>query len=110
MTIYVAYTLFDVKALVYHPPFFQINDALATRMVSDLVADSTTQMGRHPADFKLYRVGLYDDSKGIIAAEGPFHVIDCVGLVPPKEMPLFNVDPKMTYEQFAKRVANGVEK
>lgn len=78
------YTLHDVKALQYNPPFFALNDALAKRMIEDLVADLNTSVGRHPADFKLYRLGTYEDSKGeVVPLNIMEHVVDCIALVPP---------------------------
>lgn len=80
-----AYTLLDVKVPQYNPPFFAINDGLARRMVSDLVADLNTSVGRHPADFKLYRLGTYDDQKGALAPLDIMeHVVDCSSLVSPR--------------------------
>lgn len=85
-----AYTLHDVKALTYSPPFFQHNNALAERMLSDLVNDPNTSVGRHPADFKLYCVGSYDDSTGqLIPLNVIEHVRDAVALVPPTPSDMF---------------------
>lgn len=85
-----AYSLHDVKALTYSPPFFQHNNALATRMLDDLVQDNNTSVGRHPADYKLYCVGTYDDAKGLLTPITPMeHVMDAVALVQLKANPLF---------------------
>lgn len=78
-----AYSIYDNKALQYHPPFFQHTDGAAIRMLSDLVHDTNTQIGRHPRDYVLYFVGIYDDSKGLFQSEQPLtHVIDASALVP----------------------------
>lgn len=91
MALYMAYTLHDVKALQYNPPFFTMNDALARRMVSELVMDPNTTVGRHPSDFKLYKIGMYDDATGIFdrlsIAE---HVVDCIALVPARQPSLLD--------------------
>lgn len=77
-----AYTLHDVKALTYSPPFFQHNNGLAVRMLTDLVNDNNTSVGRHPADFRLYCVGSYDDSTGkLIPLDIIEHVMDAVSCV-----------------------------
>lgn len=85
-----AFTLHDVKALNYSPPFFQHNNALAVRMLQDLVNDNNTSVGRHPADYKLYCIGEYDDSNGKLK---PFpiieHVMDAVALVGPSQTEMF---------------------
>lgn len=77
-----AYTLHDTKALTYSPPFFVNNDALAIRMLTDLVNDPNTSPGRHPADFRMYCVGSYDDQNGkLLSLDIPNHVMDAVSLV-----------------------------
>ncbi|QCQ84871.1 nonstructural protein [Blackfly microvirus SF02] len=80
-----AYTLHDVKALNYSPPFFQHNNAMAIRMLTDLVNDSNTSVGRHPADFKMYCVGSYDDGNGILIPLNIIeHVMDAIACVTPQ--------------------------
>lgn len=77
-----AYSLFDNKALQYHPPFYTSTDAAAVRMVRDLVDDLATNVGRHPKDYTLYFVGEYDDSNGLFMAQQPLRfVVDAVALV-----------------------------
>lgn len=78
-----AFTLHDTKALNYSPPFFQPNDAMAVRMLMDLVADLNTSVGRHPSDYRLYCVGTYDDAKGLLEAFPiPEHIKDAISCVP----------------------------
>ena len=77
-----AYSIFDMKALQYHLPFFQPADGAAVRMLMDLANDPNTTIGRHPSDFVLYQVGHYDDELGDIQPCAPLrHVIDAVALV-----------------------------
>lgn len=77
-----AYTLFDNKALQYHPPFFASTDAAAVRSINDLVQDPKTMVGRHPGDYVLYRCGSYDDSNAFFTVESPLgHIVDAVSLV-----------------------------
>lgn len=90
------YTLHDVKALIYNPPFPAANHAVAKRMVTELASDLNTSVGRHPSDYKLYYLGNYDDSNGSFAilsvAE---HVSDVVALLPmPVQQQPFNFDKK----------------
>lgn len=78
-----AYTLHDVKALSYSPPFFVQNDAMAVRMVKDLVSDNSTTVGRHPSDYKLYCIGFFeDDAAKLTPLSIMEHVTDCIALVP----------------------------
>lgn len=77
-----AYSLFDNKALIYHTPFFAPTDGAAVRMVADIVADRNTSVSRHPGDYVLYRIGSYNDAKGMMLPEAPLvHVADAVSLV-----------------------------
>lgn len=77
-----AYSIFDNKALVYNVPWFQPTDGAATRILSDLANDVATNIGRHPGDYVLYRVGRYDDATGLMTATEPrVHVMDAIALV-----------------------------
>lgn len=77
-----AYSLYDSKSLQYHLPFYAATDGAAIRMVSELVNDKDTMVGRHPVDFHLYRIGHYDDALGGVYGISPLvHVIDAVALV-----------------------------
>lgn len=77
-----AYSIFDLKALHYHLPFFAPNDAVAIRSLGDLVNDPQSRISQHPADYVLYRVGHYDDATGGVQPVSPLvHVIDAVALV-----------------------------
>lgn len=92
-----AYTLYDNKALQYHPPFFASTDGAAVRSLSDLVSDLNTGPGRHPGDYVLYFVGTYDDSNGQLWPEQPLrHVMDAAALV--------KIQPSM----FAEKAVDGV--
>lgn len=77
-----AYSIFDNKALQYHPPFFASTNGAAVRSLSDLANDINTQIGRHPGDYILYCVGEYDDQTGAMLPCAPLeHVVDAVALV-----------------------------
>lgn len=77
-----AYTIFDVKALQYHSPFFASTDAAAIRSLRDLANDQNTTVGRHPADYVMYQCGTYDDATGRFHPNEPLsHVVDAVALV-----------------------------
>lgn len=102
-----AYSLYDVKALIYSPPFFSMNDAVAKRNVADTVADPNTSLGRHPADYILYCVGEFDDQTGFLTRHDPrIHVADVVSLVPPPApAPLFPTG--QPDQEWFRRMMNG---
>lgn len=77
------YTIFDTKALIFNTPFFAVADGVARRMCADLAADINTTVGRHPADYVVYRLGTYDDNLGKFdLLEIREHLVDIVALVP----------------------------
>lgn len=83
-----AYTIFDTKALIFNTPFFALNHGVAGRMCADLAADTNTSVGRHPADYVLYCLGTYDDTRGAFELrEIREHVLDIVSLVPMPDTP-----------------------
>lgn len=85
-----AYTIYDVKALQYHSPWFQATDGLAVRAFADLANDQQTNIGRHPRDYTLYMCGIYDDNTGIFTPQSPLlYVADAMSLVQRQtELPL----------------------
>jgi len=83
MTIIKGYTIYDRKALTYSPPFFAVADGIAVRMFTELAGDISTQVGRHPADFVLFRCGGYDDSNGgLLPIPALEHVVDALAVIP----------------------------
>jgi hypothetical protein len=77
------YSFHDSKVCVYHPPMVLLNDGEARRLASDCVNDAQTPMSRHPADFRLVRLGEYDDNSGtLIPLSAPEFVCDLVEFKP----------------------------
>lgn len=88
-----AYTIYDRKALQYHAPFFAVAVGAALRTVMDLANDLQTTIGRHPADYVLFRCGSYDDATGLFEPCVLEHVADILTLVHvAPEPPLFRTD------------------
>lgn len=71
-----AYAVLDTKAGLHLPPYFVQNESLAIRTLSDLITRSDSVVARYPADFKLYYIGTFDESSGIIQSDVPKHVCD----------------------------------
>lgn len=76
-----AYSIRDVKAEVFHAPFFLPTDGAAVRAFQDVANDTNTQIGRHPADFTLYHIGTFDDAYGGLETCDRRHVVDAVSLL-----------------------------
>lgn len=87
--VYDAFCLLDTKTGIHHMPFFVSHPGQATRMLTDLVGDPNTTVGRHPADFVLIRIGTYDDQTGVLAASQPASFGSASGFITRKPPPLF---------------------
>lgn len=63
----VAYSVLDDKAGIYAHPFFVANDNIAIRTFADECKNPQSILNKHPEDFRLYRVGKFDDTTGVFA-------------------------------------------
>lgn len=63
----ILYSIYDSKAGIYNKPFYLLNNAVAMRTAIDLLSDPNTDVGRHPEDFTLFKIGTYDDNTGQVA-------------------------------------------
>lgn len=78
--------VFDVKMGAYMPPFCAVAIGQASRMFEDAVSQAEGPMGRHPEDYRLFLLGHWDDSTGLVdnlttpqlVREG----VDCVSVPP----------------------------
>lgn len=58
------YTVYDSKVEAYLRPFFMQSRGEAIRAFTDAVNDQNTQFNKHPEDFTLFELGMYDDQNG----------------------------------------------
>ena len=70
------YTIFDAAANVYMRPFFFQADGQAQRAFQDLSNDDNHEVGKHPEDYTLFRVGSFDDNEGKVTSQSPFKIIN----------------------------------
>ncbi len=61
----------DVKAKAYMQPWFLHQDGMATRAFADCVNDPEHNFGRHPADYTLFFIGVFDDATGMCITQAP---------------------------------------
>lgn len=59
-----AYTIYDVASGAYMRPFFTGADGQAIRSFRDIATDADHEVGRHPQDYTLYRVGGFEETTG----------------------------------------------
>ena len=56
------YSVYDRKSKSYAPPFLEITDGTAIRAISDIIANNTSHpFARYSEDFKLVRIGFFDE-------------------------------------------------
>ena len=65
-----AYTIYDVASGIYMRPFFTQADGQAKRSFADISNDENHEIGKHPEDYTLYRIGNFDERGGEIEGTG----------------------------------------
>jgi len=65
------YSIFDAKASAYLPPFYLHNDAMAVRVFADCVNSEQHAFSKHPEDYTLFHLGIFDDSNGKLTDSEP---------------------------------------
>lgn len=69
MPVYFAFAIRDIKTDNFHLPFFQTHKAGAMRMFSDLATDNQSPMSKHPEDFQLFEIGVYDPQTALLTPD-----------------------------------------
>ena len=67
---YDVFAVRDSKIEGFLPPFTAVNPAVASRLLEDSLRGDNP-MSRHPEDYSLYRIGLFDDESGLIEGRSP---------------------------------------
>ena len=76
------FSVFDTKAGAYASPFFMSNQAQASRDFGDAVQNPKLHLNKHPEDFSLYCLGIFDDNSGKIESfDTPDHVCNAVDFI-----------------------------
>lgn len=55
---------YDEKAGAFSQPMFYPKKEAARRAFSDATADKQTMLSKHPSDYKLYKIGEFDELTG----------------------------------------------
>lgn len=58
------FSIRDLKAEAFNTPFFQHTVGQALRAFEDLARDPQSVVSRHPEDFALFQLGVFEDSTG----------------------------------------------
>lgn len=68
-------TIHDTKAEVWGEPFYVMSNGQAVRAFADAARGNDTDIGKHPEDYNLYKIGEWDERTGAILAIEPVHLI-----------------------------------
>lgn len=68
------FSVYDNKAKAYLPPFIMPEQGQAVRVFADCVNSKDHQFNKHPSDYTLFELGMFDDNKGKIAATAPLAI------------------------------------
>lgn len=63
------YAIYDRCSGVYDRPFCMQSDAAAIRAFKDIACDSEHPIGKHPEDYSMFRVALFDDNNGKVSPQ-----------------------------------------
>lgn len=80
------FSIFDTISCSFDAPFLAKNDAVAKRIIIDVLTRQDSQLQRHPEDYKLFKLGIMNKVTGDISsapADSNF-VCDLVDLLPHK--------------------------
>lgn len=86
-----AFCLLDIKTGIFNTPFFMAHTGQAIRACIDLGQDMNTTVARHPADFMLCEIGVFDDQSGLVDPRPPLQLGTVASFLPHQvpEPPLF---------------------
>ena len=77
------YSVKDVKAGAWLPPFHAPTDAVAVRSIQDAVNDPDHVFSKHAEDFSLWKVGIFDQARGELEPYESIQLVKLVELVRP---------------------------
>jgi len=62
------YAAYDTKAETFGTPFPLLTDALAQRSFIEAVKHPESEFAKYPDDYKLFRLGTYNDETGMLTS------------------------------------------
>ena len=82
------YSIYDKKATQFQPPFIEVTDASAIRLMQELMTKKTdSQYALYPDDFVLYNTGFFniDNGEPEVLIDGPQIVVELKSIMPKEE-------------------------
>ncbi len=89
------YTIYDTASGSYWQPLFAQADGQAIRQFTDMAVTAENPVGKHPEDYSLHRIGVYNDQNAKIEVqinECIATALECISLsqkVDKKQMNIF---------------------
>lgn len=65
-------TVYDKATQAYMRPFVALSTGQAVRMFEDETQAQGSEIGKHPEDYALFKIGTFNDSSGEVAGCEPF--------------------------------------
>lgn len=62
------YSLYDEASQSFNVPFYTVHEQEAIRHIGALLLDKNSMVSNFPQDFKLYKLGTFDTSSGVITS------------------------------------------
>lgn len=75
-------SVYDDVAQFYSPPFAVKTEAEGRRIFDDACKDSRSNIASHPEDYRLFKVGIFDDGSGLVVDSDPVFVARGVAVSP----------------------------
>lgn len=75
----------DQLSNVYSQPMFFATEAAAIRAFHDALQDPNNTLSKHPKDFDMHKLGLFDDATGHFESEIPVVIAFGAQLVKPNQ-------------------------
>lgn len=66
---FVVLSLYDSKVRAFAQPFVSPSEEAGMRSVVDEAQRADSMLHRHPEDFQLMRLGVFDDQDGLLVSE-----------------------------------------
>lgn len=76
------FAIMDKKIGAFERPFFAKHVAEVTRSMESVISQGEMNWAKHPGDFALYLIGVFDDVSGEFSSIRPEHLLEVSNLVP----------------------------
>lgn len=66
------FSVFDSKTKIYSQPQFMLNKGVALRTWVDVANDPQSAISKHPGDYSLFKLGVFNDETGQITMDDAY--------------------------------------